>query len=324
MAKRDDPSKLVYASVMSRRLALLILLWMTAQVLAPVAGWTADLVLAATPQAGKAAKDSAKPDTKASATDAAQVPAATDPNSNCNGGPCGSQPPQIIVNGPAPANPPWTWYQRVAWSANIVLAVLGYVGIMLALRTLKNIERHAESGTAAIQVAKECASAALAQSQSLVDSERPWIVVSVEPFLTMENSFKVVATNRGRTPAKIVSTVDQVEVAIDETHLAETPEFESVESGALPNPIILLPGESVGIRPFRREDVRSVCEDDAQFERIELWQEKVFLFGRVTYMDLLSTPAKQRHETDWCCWYVHGEKESALLVAGPPEYNRHS
>jgi hypothetical protein len=41
-------------------------------------------------------------------------------------------------------------------------------------------------------------------------------------------------------------------------------------------------------------------------------------------MDLLSSPGKQIHETDWCCWYVHGEKESALLVAGPPEYNRHT
>jgi hypothetical protein len=309
---------------MSRRLALLILLWMAAQMLAPVAGRGANVAIVGTPQPGQAAAGSAKPVPKTSATDAAQSPATTDPNSNCNGGPCGSQPPQIVVNSPSPANPPWAWYQRVAWAANIVLAVLGYVGIMLALRTLKNIERHAESNAAAVQVAQETASAALAQSQALVDSERPWIVVSVEPFLTMENSFKVMATNRGRTPARIVSTVDQVEVAADETHLAETPEFESVESGALPNPIILLPGESVGIRPFRREDVRAVCENDAQFERIELWQEKVFLFGRVTYMDMLSSPGKQVHETDWCCWYVHGEKESALLVAGPPEYNRHS
>lgn len=309
---------------MSRRLAVLILLWMTAQVLAPVAGWAADVPGSPPTKPLPVAKSRANPVSNAAAMDVAQVPAGTDANANCNGGPCGSQPPQIIVNGPAPANPPWTWYQRVAWAANIVLAVLGYVGILLALRTLKKIERQTESGAAALQIAKDCASAALAQSQALVDSERPWIVVSVEPFLTMENSFKVMATNRGRTPAKIVSTVDQVEVAIDETHLAETPEFESFESGALPNPIILLAGESVGIRPFRREDVRSICEDDAQFERIELWQEKVFLFGRVTYMDLLSGPGKKVHETDWCCWYVHGEKESALLVAGPPEYNRHS
>jgi len=28
-------------------------------------------------------------------------------------------------------------------------------------------------------------------------------------FLTMENSFKVMASNRGRSPARIVSSVDQ-------------------------------------------------------------------------------------------------------------------
>lgn len=218
----------------------------------------------------------------------------------------------------------WTWYERVAWAANIILAVLGYVGILLFLRMLKSIERHTESGAGTAQAALDSAQAALAQTQAIVDSERPWIVVRVEPSLTKENSFRVMATNRGRTPAGIISLVDQVRIAVDETNLPESPEYESVKSGARQEPIVLLPSESVAIKAFSREDVRSVCKTTEEFEKIELWEMNIFLYGRVTYRDLMASPEKQLHETDWCYWYIHGEKKSALSIAGSPEYNKHS
>ena len=50
-------------------------------------------------------------------------------------------------------------------------------------------------------------------------------MVTIEPFLTMENSFKVMASNRGRSPARIITSVDQVKIATDETQLPKTPEF---------------------------------------------------------------------------------------------------
>lgn len=62
--------------------------------------------------------------------------------------PAPSNQPQIIVNPPAPPPVEWGWRQQLTWGATIVLAVLGYVGIMLALRTLKSIDKHLESGGA--------------------------------------------------------------------------------------------------------------------------------------------------------------------------------
>jgi len=234
--------------------------------------------------------------------------------------------PEIVVTNPAPppAPTPWTLHERVLWGADIILAVLGYVGILLALRTLKIIEHQTEHGAATAQAALDTAQTALEQTQALVRSERPWIAVTVEPFLTMENAFKVMATNRGRAPAKIVGIVDRVTIATNETQLPANPEYEISESNALPESVILLPGESVGIKAFSRDDVSAVCKTSEGFQRIRLWEESIFLHGRVAYVDLIAPADKQTHETDWCCRYIHGEKTSSLVIAGPPDYHKHS
>jgi hypothetical protein len=209
------------------------------------------------------------------------------------------------------------------WGAYVILAVLGYVGIMLALRALKHIKHNTESGAVAAQAALESAHAALTQTQAIIDAERPWIVIRVEASLTKENTFKVMATNRGRSPAKIFALWDQVRIAVDETQLPESPEYATMKAGARPEPVVLLPSESVAIRIFSREDVRSFCENDEEFEKVKLWEKNIFLHGRVTYRDMISLPEKQPYETDWCYWCIHGEKKSAMTIAGPPNYNKH-
>lgn len=234
-----------------------------------------------------------------------------------------AQPQQIVVT-PLPSVPaPWTWHDQILWGALLVLVVLGYIGVLLSLRILKNIQRQTEFGVSAAQAALQCANAALESSQAIVDSGRPWIVITVEPFLTVEHGFKVMATNRGRTPARILAKADCVKVAADETKLPPTPDFDSGKSATPFEPIILLPGESAGIRPFRRTDVRSYCTSDEQFKRLERWEEKLFVYGRVIYRDLISPMDQPNHETDWCCWYVYGDKD-ALVIAGPSEYNKHN
>ena len=249
-------------------------------------------------------------------------PLSSDPGSIQGDPPAAAQPPQIVVTAPAQGNN-WTWHDKVLWGANLVLVVLGYIGVLLALRMLKNIQRQTEFGVSTAQAALQCANASLESSQAIVDSGRPWIVITVEPLLTVEHGFKVMATNRGRTPARILAKADCVKIATDETELPATPDYESGKSATPFEPIILLPGETAGIRPFRRTDVRSYCATDEQFQRIERWEERLYVYGRVTYRDLISPMDQPNHETDWCCWYVFAEKD-ALVLAGPPEYNKHS
>ena len=243
-----------------------------------------------------------------------------------------------MVTLPAPVQAPWTLHDRIGWAAYVVLAILGYVGIMLAVSTLKKIERHTaaiESSVAAVEAAAnaaaatataaaETAQAAILHAQAILNAERPWVLVTAEPTLGVESSFDITASNRGRSPATITSALDLVLFAADEAHLTGLPQFKEVESGKRFVPIILLPGERATLKTFSREDARGFCESDERFKNIENWDERLFLCGKITYNDLIAPAGKEAHETRWCCWYIHGRQKSGLVPAGAAEYNSHT
>jgi hypothetical protein len=242
---------------------------------------------------------------------------------NCQGGPCDAPPPHITIATPAPAPAPWPLQQRISWAANLILVLIAYVGVMLGLSALRKIERQTRYGEIAAQAAAESAKAALLLAQAQERAERPWIVISPEPVPGTQDSFTVVATNRGRSPARVVSLVDEIALARDESHLPPAPTFKT-EPRAPHTPSILLPGESAEIKSFSRGDVKTVCETAEVLRQVEEWEEKIFLYGRLSYIDLRSVDETQTHETSWCCWYIHGRQKSGLVIAGAPEYNRHT
>jgi len=288
------------------------------QTSSPIRPQTTEAPAAARPLASHAASTASTPQ------GAASQAASPSGQADCNGFPCDTPQPRVIPVNPPPVTPIWTLHERVSWAAYIVLAVLGYVGIMIALSTLRKIERNTEAAEAAAEAARSTAHAALLNAQAVIDAERPWILISVEASLHAENGFTVTATNRGRSPAQIVSTTEQVKIALDETKLPKKSEIEFREPVTPKVPIILLSGEFVGLRTFSRADARGFCETDEQFARIESWEDKIYLFGRVVYKDLIAPPESQFHQTDWCCWYIHGRQKSGLVIAGPPEYNLHT
>jgi hypothetical protein len=172
--------------------------------------------------------------------------------------------------------------------------------------------------------AAESAQAALLNAQAVIDAGRPWLLVTVDPSRSTVNSFAVKATNRGRCPANMIASVERIMIAPDESQLPSTPEFENQESVAPFVPIILLPGESTTIKSFSRDDLKGICENEELLKKIENWEEKVFIYGKVLYRDLIEPADKQIHETSWCCWYIHGRQKSGLVIAGPAEYNLHT
>lgn len=252
----------------------------------------------------------------------------TDVNSgtapNCAEGPCDAQPAHITIATPAPAPAPWLWPERVTWIARIMLAILGYVGIMLALSTLRKIERQSHYAETAAQAAADSAQAALLHAQAIIRAERPWILITVEPSHSVDNGFTVKATNRGRGPARIVSTIDKITSAVDQTHLPDQPEFDELAPSVALSSVILLPGESTGIKSFSRDEVKSFCGSDEKLRRVEKWEELILLYGKVVYKDLMQVGEGVTHETAWCCWYIHGRQKSGMVMAGPPAYNMHT
>lgn len=281
-----------------------------------------------TPASGKGTiSTGANSKTPAAASPAVAAPSATQgtsPSADSSMFPLEDQQPHVVVTVPTPAPSPPNILDRITWGANLVLVVLGYVGIMLALSTLKKIERGSRSVALVAAAAADSAQAALLNAKAIMDAGRPWLLVSILPSPDVENSFAVMATNRGRSPARIVGTAEQVIFAVDETHLARIPEYSSEELTPPLVPIILMPGESVEIKPFSRTDLKSICDSEERLRSIESWEEKVYIYGKIMYRDLTAPPDNPANETDWCCWYIHGRQKSGLVFAGPPDYNMHT
>lgn len=287
-------------------------------------------VLLAIPVSGQTASEpAAKPQPpSSSSTPAPGVPPA---KTDCLNGPCDYQPAHITVATPAPARAPWTVQDRIAWIANVLLALLGYVGIMMAISTLKKIERQskffevaAEAAAKTAEAAEKTALATLAHVRAMVNAERPWVLITIVPSRSIENGFTVIATNRGRSPAQVVAASDETLLASDEAQLPAVPEYKPQDANSPFVSIILLPGEFMNLKSFSRDDVRAVCENEERFRRIENWEERIFLYGKIVYRDLAAPPDEPAHETGWCCRYIHGRQKSGLVMAGSQEYNLHT
>jgi len=242
---------------------------------------------------------------------------------SCQGGACDAPPPHITIATPAPAPSPWPLQDRISWVANLVLVLIAYVGVMLAISALRKIERQTHYAETAAQAAADSAKAALLYAQAQSQIDRPWIAVTASPAPGAPNSFHIVATNRGRNPARIVSLVDEI-VSLGEEAQMPLPPMYKDEPKPPRAPIILVPGESTRIKAFRRDEVNSVCASPEQLKLVEDWDEKIYLYGNVAYEELISPGEKQLHETSWCCWYIHGREKSGMVMAGPPEYNQHT
>jgi hypothetical protein len=266
----------------------------------------------------------ASTDNRAGTTQQAS-PSAAQGQADCNGVPCDNNQRQpMIVTIPAPPPATWPIHERIRWAAYLVLAIVGYVGVALAVSTLKKIERHIRASEESAAATAETAQAALLYAQSYANAERPWILVAAEPTRGVDNSFEITATNRGRSPATITAASDRVVFATDEAHLAEGAELKRVDAGTRFVPIILLPGESATLKSFNRDEVKDLCASDEKFARVELWEERIFLCGKITYTDLATPAGKETRETNWCMWYIHGKQRSALVPAGSGGFRSHT
>ncbi|MDR3742207.1 MAG: hypothetical protein P4L40_24590 [Terracidiphilus sp.] len=246
----------------------------------------------------------------------------TSANPTCNGGPCDYEQPHITIATPAPAPAPWSLQDRIKWLTIVLLVLIAYVGVLFGVSTLRKIERQTRYAETAAQAAADSAKAALLFAENQAKAERSWILISTKPTPGVINGFSVVATNRGRSPARVVSLAEGLVIVQDEAELPPVPVFKDPPSPPVA-PILLLPSESATIRTFQRDEVKSICESPEQVLRVEDWKEKIYLYGKVAYAELVGS-GDDAHETGWCCWYIHGRQKSGMIMSGPLEYNRHT
>ena len=223
-------------------------------------------------QVGKPAKpatpaQSSKSSTPAPASAGPGTPSATQPDGTapsstsgpstspaCPNGPCDFEQPHITIATPAPAPAPWPLPDRIRWAAEVLLLILAYPALLFAVSTLRKIERQTRYAETAALAAADSAKAALLFAENQARADRPWILISTKPTPGVLNGFSVVTTNRGRSPARVVSLTEGMIIVQDEAKLPPAPVFKTEPSDPIA-PILLLPGESATIKTFQRDEV---------------------------------------------------------------------
>lgn len=257
---------------------------------------------------------------KSTAIDQPASGSSTDPYTNSPGD--YPQPHITSVNQPPPAPAGWPLQDRIKWLTEMLLLIIAAVASYFAVSLLRKIEQQTKYVEETAQAATDAAKAALLLVESQARAERSWLLITAAPVPGGNSSFSVMATNRGRSPARVLSFAECIAIVRDESELPRAPIFKTAPRTPVA-PTVLLPGESVSIKAFGRDEVKSVCETPEEAQRIEEWQEKIYLYGNVVYADLTASEGKT-FETGWCCWYIHGRQKSGMIMAGPPEYNRHT
>ena len=220
---------------------------------------------------------------------------------------------------------------------NWPLIAVAVWGILVAIGTLKVIKRQ----TKATEIA---ADAARLNAQAVINSERPWIVVTVRPNPATEDTFIFQAHNRGRTPAQFISGNAEKRF-VDRPGNMPIPPIYCNECER-PNNTLMMPTTEFDI-PFPGLDIdsfldsgekptaafavypptgavnpESIRESRSLAEKMLSTNDVLMFYGRIIYRDVLNRGNDSIHETRWCYAYFTNGKR--LLTDGPEEYNSYT
>jgi len=201
--------------------------------------------------------------------------------------------------------PEWT---DAFWS-NWALVLITGGAVWYAKETLKDLKVQTSN-------AGKIAEAALLNAQAVINSERPWVLVTAERSEKIGN-FLIKATIKGRTPARITEIYSHRVFVNLPDNLPPSPKYDSPVIA--PKEPLLGDGES-----FKIVEVNPTFLVDeawrAQHPNFAPYQFLCF-YGIVRYEDCLATDAKKMHETRWCfSYFAEGDRD--LHPVGPEEYCR--
>jgi hypothetical protein len=224
--------------------------------------------------------------------------------------------PAVSITKATAAPEAWAWHDKWLWVANLVLAVVGVGGIIVAILTLFKIERQTKAGETA-------AKAALLSAQAVINAERPWLLVVIESVKGPMGGFNIFVKNKGRTPAMIVASHIGCVRVEDISHL---PTEAPYGVGSMVQDLIVVPDERPLIRWFDGKHIKQMLGD----VRLAYWEGRTFIFGKVIYRDLADPTPDRIHETRWIGLYegpTGEESDSIFQIEGigtPEEYAKYS
>ena len=228
------------------------------------------------------------------------------------------------------------WQDGIYWILDVLLILVGSAAFVAVwyqaketARAAKAIQISAEAMQRQIGImekqtkaTEDAAATALLNAQAVIHSERPWIIVTVEPHPSFRGNFLFAATNKGRTPAKLVSGSAEFTFTALPKDLPVPPSYSSQFTSL--GDTLLVPGD-----PFQIYSPSGISPEDIVARRsssreIANPNETLIFYGRIVYRDGFGKGnlTDGQHETRWCYAYVKNERR--FVITGPDEYNRHT
>jgi hypothetical protein len=161
------------------------------------------------------------------------------------------------------------------------------------------------------------------QLRTVINSERPWIVVSVDS--PVPGEFRFWATNEGRTPAKVISIWSCSLPLMRDDKLTIPPDEKTNESLVQSPPCLIPPTAKQIIWQCKVADFQKASGggkgDQSLFSRGFF---SAYIFGRIRYFDVLDAESTVPHETKWLYWLIPVKDAMPFPDPRHPEYNTYS
>lgn len=204
-------------------------------------------------------------------------------------------------------------YDWLVFGCSVVLALIGIGGVIVAVVTLRKIERQTKA-------TEDAATAARLNAQSLITSERPWLVGhftqngSVEFWESTPMKFLCEIKNEGKTPAILIDAAARAVFNTDGVPLPDEPDYGHADPL---NQRMLLPGATysfwVRAEGYEWKDGRwfplEKTESGGMLDIIMVG------FGCVRYRDTFGET--EEHFTRLCDYATIGSKAGILYDKSP-------
>jgi hypothetical protein len=199
--------------------------------------------------------------------------------------------------------------------------------IILTLMAVAGQARESAKATQAmldsIPLQQQAANAALLNAQAVINAERPWLLVLIEPNSGPMGGFTIHVKNKGRTPA-VATAVHMGCVAVEGT--SALPKVPSYGPGRLLQDRIVVADDAAWVIWFDRRMLMGFL--GADFDRALAKKLQIFVFVAVFYRDLLNPSASLPHETRWVCLFELNDEGDAIHdiegIGVPSEYGRYT